>query len=117
MSKIAEVIAEKKVQEAAAVLTKTAEAVTKKADEIITMNRKTFMLEIAVALLGGIVIGMFLSPRKKVSYKIASNNRINSAEDDDEEDEEEYYEDETGAGDDDEDEDDDDGRNGKFIKL
>lgn len=109
MNRIAAAVAEKKIKEAANIVTKTASEVVKKSEENVTMSRKMLMLEIAVALLGGIVIGMFLSPRKKVTYKIASNNRIN-AEDDDDDDEGEYYEDdEEDAGDDD--------RNGKFIKL
>lgn len=136
MSRIVTAVTEKKIKEAASVLNRTASEVSKKAEEIITMNKKTLMLEIAVALLGGIVIGMFLSPRKKVTYKIASNNRINADDDKDDEDEdgneeepetddEEYYEDEDDGGadeDEDEDEDEDDGdddddNNGKFIRL
>ncbi len=104
--------ANKKIKDAAAVLTKTAEQLEKRSEETVTMSRKTFALEIAVALLGGIVLGMFLSPRKKVTYKIASNNRINSGEDDDGEDGGDgYYEEDDADGDD------DDGRNGRFIKL
>lgn len=102
MEKIAAALAEKKIKD-------TAAGIIKAAEETVTVSRKVLTLEIAVALLGGIVLGMFLSPRKKVTYKIASNNRINAA-DDEEEEEEDYAEDE-------DDEDEPDGRPGKFIKL
>lgn len=92
MNKIAATIVEKKVKE-------TASAISEAAEEMITMSRRTHTLEILVALLGGIVIGMFLSPRKKVSYKIASNNHDignskNSRIDDADEDDDEYDADE-----------------------
>ena len=109
MNKLAATIMEKKVKE-------TASAVAQAAEEIVTMSKKTFALEIAVAVLGGIVLGMFLSPRKKVSYKIASNNRINTEHDEDGDEDEE----EDADSDDDNDEDEDDDEipdNGKFIKL
>ena len=109
MKRIAAAVAGKTIKEAADIVTKTASEVRKNVEENVTMSRKTFMLEIAVALLGGIVLGMFLSPRKKVTYKIASNNRINSEDDQDEE--EECYDEDSG------DEDKDDGKSGKFIKL
>ena len=48
----------------------------------VVMSKKMFMLEIAVAALGGLVLGMFLSPRKTCTYKIASCNNINSDDDD-----------------------------------
>ena len=51
-----------------------AENIRKLGEEDIIISRKVFSLEIAVAVLGGIVLGMLISPRKKVSYKIASNN-------------------------------------------
>ena len=103
MNKLASTLIEKKVKD-------TAAGIIKAAEETVTVSRKVLTLEIAVALLGGIVLGMFLSPRKKVTYKIASNNRINAADDEEEEEEEDYAEDE-------DDEDEPDGRPGKFIKL
>ena len=98
-----------------------AENIKKLGEEDIIISRKVFTLEIAVAVLGGLVLGMFLSPRKNVSYKIASNNHdIGTGEaslpkncDEDEDDEYEYDEDED---DDDFKSDDGNGRN-KFIKL
>ncbi len=107
------------------------EGIRKLADEDIVMNRKVFTLEIAVALLGGIVLGMLISPRKKVSYKIASNNhdigelapdrhRAPGYDEYDEDEDEDEEEDSSGndADDDDDDEDEapDNGRS-KFIKL
>lgn len=121
MNKIAAAIVENKVKE-------TASAISEAAEEMITMSRRTHTLEILVALLGGIVIGMFLSPRKKVSYKIASNNHdiggIAPNKPCDEDEDDDYDEDDDDAGDSDEDEDDDDtaeetqsAANDKFIKL
>ena len=52
-----------------------AENIKKLGDENIIISRRVFSLQIAVAVLGGIVFGMLISPRKKVSYKIASENR------------------------------------------
>jgi len=121
MKKVVTAIADKKLKE-------TLSAVADASEEMITISRKTLSLEVLVALLGGIVIGMFLSPRKKVTYKIASNNHdIGSGEcsgkgcrrdDDDKYDEDEEY-------DEDEDEDNEDSipvsgeleNNDKFIKL
>ena len=131
MNKIVAAITEKKIKDTTAAVSRTAAAVAKAAEESITMSRKMFGLEIAVALLGGIVIGMFLSPRKKVTYKIASNNRINADDDDEKEEDEsrsgnddedgnEYYDDDDDDDDDDADDDDDDDssdNNSKFIKL
>lgn len=102
MNKLAASIAAKKIGEAT-------NEIMKAAEEEITMSKKVYALEIAVALLGGIVIGMFLSPRKKVSYKIASNNNINSCDDEDAEYDE--YDEE------DDDEQDDRKKIGKLIKL
>ena len=107
-----------------------AENIRKLGEEDIIISRKVFSLEIAVAVLGGIVLGMLISPRKKVSYKIASNNHDIGelapdrhrapGYDEYDEDEDEEEEDSSGndADDDDNDEDEapDNGRS-KFIKL
>ena len=93
----------------------TAANIRKYADEEVIISRKMISLKVAAAFLGGLVIGMLISPRKKVSYKIASENHdigggefsVNKPSDE--------YEDY------DEDEDEDDGgfdtKPGKFIKL
>ena len=102
----------KKAADAAA---QAVDKVKKAADEEILISRKMISLKVAVALLGGIVIGMLISPRKKVSYKIASDNHdigggeisLNKPCGDEEYDE---Y-------DEDEDEPEDDKKRGKFIKL
>ena len=108
-----------------------AENIRKLGEEDIIISRKVFSLEIAVAVLGGIVLGMLISPRKKVSYKIASNNhdigelapdrhRAPGYDEYDEDEDEDEEEDSSGndADDDDADEDEapDNGRS-KFIKL
>lgn len=108
-----------------------AENIRKLGEEDIIISRKVFSLEIAVAVLGGIVLGMLISPRKKVSYKIASNNhdigelapdrhRAPGYDEYDEDEDEDEEEDSSGndADDDDDDEDEapDNGRS-KFIKL
>ena len=105
MNKMAAAVIDRKVKE-------TASAVAQAAEEMITISRKTFTLEIAVALLGGIVLGMFLSPRKKVTYKIASNNRINADKDDEEEEEDDLSDEDEDSGEDEELQ-----EKGKFIKL
>lgn len=87
------------------------ESLKKLADEDIIISRRVFSLEIAVALLGGIVLGMLISPRKKVSYKIASNNNINGGDDNDADEDGEYEYDEE------EDTDENPGGRNKFIKL
>ncbi len=89
------------------VIGKKATELAKAAEEEIVISRKVLSLEIAVALLGGIILGMIISPRKKVSYKIASNNNIN-ADDEYDEEEDDVPEDETDG---------DEPKNGKFIKL
>ena len=108
-----------------------AENIRKLGEEDIIISRKVFSLEIAVAVLGGIVLGMLISPRKKVSYKIASNNhdigelapdrhRAPGYDEYDEDEDEDEEDDSSGndADDDDDDEDEapDNGRS-KFIKL
>ena len=111
-----------------------AENIRKLGEEDIIISRKVFSLEIAVAVLGGIVLGMLISPRKKVSYKIASNNHdigeiapdrhrapgYDEYDEDEDEDEDEEEEDSSSndadGDDDDEDEAPDNGRS-KFIKL
>ena len=109
-----------------------AENIRKLGEEDIIISRKVFSLEIAVAVLGGIVLGMLISPRKKVSYKIASNNHdigelapdrhrapgYDEYDEDEDEDEEEEDSSDNEADDDDNDEDEapDNGRS-KFIKL
>ncbi len=115
MKKIAVDLAAKKLGEKAA-------DIRRAADEEIVISKKVQTLEILVALLGGIVLGMFLSPRKKVSYKIASENHdIGGGEfsvnkpggtDDDDVDDDDFDDD-----DDDDFDTDDNGKNGKFIKL
>lgn len=67
MKRIPKTVFEQKITNAAA-------AALKAAEETVTISRKNLTLEILVALLGGIVIGMFLSPRKKITYKIACDN-------------------------------------------
>ena len=106
-----------------------AENIRKLGEEDIIISRKVFSLEIAVAVLGGIVLGMLISPRKKVSYKIASNNHDigeiapdrhrapgYDEYDEDEDEEEEDSSDNEADDDNDEDEAPDNGRS-KFIKL
>lgn len=44
--------------------------------EMITMSRKEMLLTLAVCILGGIVAGIFLSPKKSVA--IGSHNGNNS---------------------------------------
>jgi hypothetical protein len=102
---------------AAETATQTVEKIRKAADEEILVSRKEISLKIAVALLGGIVLGMLISPRKKVSYKIASENHdigggefsVNKPHD--EEEDEDFDEDDNDY------ESDDDRKHGKFIKL
>ena len=104
MNKIVTSIVTKKAADAAA---EAAAKAAKLAEGEVVISRKMFMLEIAVAALGGIVLGMFLSPRKTCTYKIASCNHINSEDDENDGDYDEYDFD-----------DDDDGKNkSKFIKL
>ncbi|MBQ3841614.1 MAG: hypothetical protein II820_02860 [Ruminiclostridium sp.] len=101
-------------------------SVVKAAEEEITMSRKVFGLEIAVAILGGIVFGMLISPRKKVSYKIASNNHdigdfagskhCTEEYDEDEDENEEDTEDDDDNGSDEAPDSDINGKS-KFIKL
>lgn len=71
MNKIVTSLVSKKAAEAAA---EAVGNIRQIAEEEVVMSRKMFALEITVAALGGIVLGMFLSPRKNVSYKIASEN-------------------------------------------
>ncbi len=128
MNKIIKELVDRKVNEK---LNDKMNAVIKAGEEELTMSRKVFTLQIAVALLGGIVLGMLISPRKKVSYKIASNNhdigelapdrhRAPGYDEYDEDEDEDEEEDSSGndADDDDNDEDEapDNGRS-KFIKL
>ena len=87
---------------------KAAEIISAAEGEIV-ISKKLFALELAVALLGGLVLGMFLSPRKNVQWKIASNNNINSEPE--EEDEDYYYDEDDGF------ENDVLGNKSKFIKL
>lgn len=108
-----------------------AENIRKLGEEDIIISRKVFSLEIAVAVLGGIVLGMLISPRKKVSYKIASNNhdigelapdrhRALGYDEYDEDEDEDEEEDSSGNDDDDDDNDEDeapDNGRSKFIKL
>ena len=89
------------------IISKKLTQISKTADEEITVSKKMLGLEFSVALRSGFVLGMLLSPRKTVTYKIASNNNINS------EDDEPDWEDEE-LGDEDEDS---DKKHGKFIKL
>ncbi len=97
-------------------IARKAAELSKAADEQITMSRRVYSLEIAVALLGGIVLGMIISPRKKVSYKIASNNRINDSGDVCDEDEP-GEEEEENCGEEDKIDCCKNSGNGKFIKL
>lgn len=88
--------------------------IRKYADEEVIVSRKMISLKVAAAFLGGLVIGMLISPRKKVSYKIASDNHDigggeYSANGRDDEYDEDYDEDEDNG--------DDDKKHGKFIKL
>ncbi len=55
-------------------LSKKVSEITAVSEEEITVTRKVFALEIAVAALAGLVIGMFLSPRKNVHVTVGSNN-------------------------------------------
>lgn len=78
------------------------------ADEEVIVSRKMISLKVAAAFLCGLVIGMLISPRKKVSYKIASDNHdIGEIPGLDYDGDEDY----------DENEEDDDKKNSKFIKL
>ena len=103
-------------------ITRTASDIKKAAEEEITVSRKYISLKVTAAFLGGIVLGMLISPRKKVSYKIASENHdIGGGEVSlngphkccDDEYEDEYY--------DDDDNDDDEKscckKNGKVLKF
>ena len=92
------------------IINKKIAAISKAAEEEVTVSKKLFSLELAVAFLGGIVIGMFLSPRRNSSYTIASNNQINSCEDE----EDDEFEDD---GDDDISTADTKGKSNRFIKL
>lgn len=130
MNKIIKELVDRKVNEK---FNDTVNAVIKASEEEITMSRKVFTLEVAVALLGGIILGMLISPRKKVSYKIASENHDigdftgNKHREEDYGDDDEYEEysepavDNSSTADDDDDDDDDgetfDGGKSKFIKL
>lgn len=108
MNKVVTSIVTRKATDAAK---QAAEEITRLAEEQVVKTRKVYTLEIAVALLGGIVIGMFFSPRRNSSYTIASNNRNigNSPEDDYDEEEDDFDFDDDGN---------DDGKNkSKFIKL
>ena len=73
-------------------ITRTAAGIKKAAEEEVTMSRKMISLKVTAAFLAGLVLGMLISPRKKVSYKIASDNKINQLEEDDYD--EDYDEDE-----------------------
>lgn len=82
-------------------ITRTAAEIKKAAEEEITMSRKMISLKVTAAFLGGIVLGMLISPRKKVSYKIASENHdigggevsLNGHKCNDDDYEDEYYDD------------------------
>lgn len=103
MNKIVASLVTKKAADTAR---QAAEDITVFAEEQVVKTRKVYALELAVAVLGGLVLGMFLSPRKTVTYKIASNNNINSCDEDEED--ENYDEDFT---------EEDSKSRGKFIKL
>ncbi|MBO6301767.1 MAG: hypothetical protein J6N15_04965 [Ruminiclostridium sp.] len=105
MNKIVASLVTKKAADTAR---QAAEDITVFAEEQVVKTRKVYALELAVAVLGGLVLGMFLSPRKTVTYKIASNNNINSCDEDEED--ENYDEDEDFT-------EEDSKSRGKFIKL
>ena len=65
-------------------------------DEDITLSKRLHILELAVALLAGLVIGMLISPRRNMT--IASNNNISSNDEEDKKDENEDKEETRRAG-------------------
>ena len=93
-----------------------AASIKRYADEEVIISRKMISLKVAAAFLGGLVIGMLISPRKKVSYKIASENHdigggeVSVNKPCDEYEYDDYDED-------DDDDEDNDKKHGKFIKL
>ena len=98
----------RKAAQAAETAKEAAANIKRFADEEVIVSRKMISLKIVAAFLGGLVIGMLISPRKKVSYKIASDNHdIGEIPGLDYDGDDDY----------DEDEEDDDKKNSKFIKL